>query len=205
VTRLLIATGNLGKQREYRRILAALPLELVAPDEIGLDLEVEETGGTFEANAILKASTYADASGLPAIADDSGLEVDALDGLPGVRSSRWVDGSDADRVAALLRRLADTPGDARTARFHAVAALVTADGSLHTAHGTVEGRIAVTPRGEGGFGYDPAFLVEDGDYAGDRTMAELAPEEKDRLSHRGRAVAGLMEVLGSLASGNAGS
>jgi XTP/dITP diphosphohydrolase len=198
VTRLLIATGNEGKQREYRRILADLPLELVTPSDIDLDLVVDETGGTFEANAILKASTYADASGLVALADDSGLEVDALDGFPGVRSSRWVEGSDADRVASLLRRLADVETDRRTARFHAVAALVTPDGTLWTAHGSVEGRIATAPRGGGGFGYDPVFLVEDGGYDGDRSMAELSPEEKDRLSHRGRAVASLLGELAAL-------
>jgi XTP/dITP diphosphohydrolase len=198
MTRLLIATGNAGKQREYRRLLADLPLELVSPDEIGLDLVVEETGGTFEANAILKASTYAEASGLAALADDSGLEVDALDGFPGVRSSRWVGGDDDARIMSLLRRLADVDAERRTARFRAVAALVTPDGSLLTAHGTVEGRIASAPRGEHGFGYDPVFLVEDGGHEGDLTIAELPPDEKDRLSHRGRAVSGLMEHLRAL-------
>lgn len=132
------------------------------------------------------------------MADDSGLEVDALDGFPGVRSSRWVEGSDSDRVLSLLRRLADVEMDRRAARFHAVAALVTPDGTLQTAHGAVEGRIATAPRGAGGFGYDPVFLVEDAGYEGDATMAELAPDEKDRLSHRGRAVAGLLDYLSGL-------
>ena len=197
--RLLIGTGNAGKLREYRRILTNLPLDLVSPDEIGLDLDVEETGGTFEANAILKASTFASASGLPTLADDSGIEVDVLAGFPGVLSSRWVSGSDADRVASLLGKLADVPAEQRTARFLAVAALVTPEGALLTSHGAVEGRIAAAPRGTSGFGYDPVFLVEDGDHDGDKTMAELTAKEKDRLSHRGRAVAGLMDELARLA------
>jgi XTP/dITP diphosphohydrolase len=157
--RLLIATTNAGKQREYRRLLAPLPLALVTPDDIGLTLAVDEDGDSFAANAVLKARGFAAASGLPALADDSGLEVDALGGLPGVHSSRWAGGGDVGRVAALLARLADVPDAARTARFRAVAALAWPDGRVATAEGTVTGRIARAPRGGNGFGYDPVFLV----------------------------------------------
>jgi len=198
MTPLLVATGNPGKLRELRALVAGLPLEVVGPADVGLDLEVDETGDTLEANARLKAVACAAASGLPALADDSGLEVDALGGEPGVRSARWVPGSDADRVRALLVALEAVPREARTARFRSVVALAWPDGRVETATGTVEGRIASAPRGAGGFGYDPVFLVEDGGLDGTRTMAELAAEEKGRLSHRARAVAGLQEALATV-------
>ena len=198
---LLIATSNAGKLREYRRILDELPLRVASPADVGLSIEVEETGETFEENARLKAEAYSRASGLPALADDSGLEVDALDGFPGVRSSRWIEGSDDDRVRALLDRMRDVPDERRTARFRAVACLARPRGLVRTAAGTVEGRIARQPRGEGGFGYDPVFLVEDGGYEGEVTVAELEPEEKDGLSHRGRAVRALWNELQALAEG----
>lgn len=195
MNRLLVATSNPGKLRELRALLADLGLEVLGPGDVGLALEVEETGTTFVANAVLKARAFAAAAGLPALADDSGLEVDALDGRPGVHSARWVAGTDADRVAALLARLAAVPAAARGARFRSVAALAWPDGRVATAEGAVEGRIAFAPRGAGGFGYDPIFLVEDGGHDGRRTMAELPPEEKNRLSHRARAVAGLRAVI----------
>jgi XTP/dITP diphosphohydrolase len=198
---VLIASTNVGKLREYRRLLADLPCVVLGPADLGLALDVEETGSTFAENALLKARAFADAAGLPAVADDSGLEVDALDGFPGVRSSRWAAGSDADRVRALLERLEDVSRDARTARFRTVAALAYPDGRVDTADGKVEGRIALAPAGDGGFGYDPVFLVEDGGYSGDRTMAELPPDEKDRLSHRGRAVRKLWPALTALTGG----
>ena len=198
MTPLLVATGNPGKLRELRALVAGLPLEVVGPADVGLDLEVDETGDTLEANARLKAVACAAASGLPALADDSGLEVDALGGEPGVRSARWVPGSDADRVRALLVALEAVPREARTARFRSVVALAWPDGRVETATGTVEGRIASAPRGAGGFGYDPVFLVEDGGLDGTRTMAELAAEEKGRLSHRARAGAGLQEALATV-------
>jgi len=192
---LLVATKNAGKLREYERLLGPLGCEVVGPADIGLDLDVEETADTFEGNARLKALALAAAAGQLALADDSGLEVDALGGEPGVRSSRWVPGADADRVRALLDRLRGVDDAGRTARFRAVAAVADPDGRVKTASGAVEGRIAWAPRGENGFGYDPVFLVEDGGLAGDRTAAELAPAEKDRLSHRGRALRNLWPQL----------
>jgi XTP/dITP diphosphohydrolase len=199
VIRLVVASANPGKQREYRRILGEHGVAVVTAAELGLTVAVDETGATFEANAVLKAHAFAAAAGLPAVGDDAGLEVDALGGEPGVFSSRWVAGTDADRVAALLARLTDVPTARRTARFRAVAALAWPDGRVAVASGRVEGRIALEPRGEGGFGYDPVFLVEDDRYTGDRTMAELPAEEKDRISHRARAVAGLRAALRTIA------
>ncbi len=199
--RLLLATGNAGKVREYRQLLSDLSLQILAPADVDLGhLDPEETGRTFEENAILKARAFADASGLPALADDSGIEVDALDGFPGVRSARWVEGSDRDRVQALLERLSEVPEAERGARFRAVVALAWPGGQVHTAAGTVEGRIARMPAGSGGFGYDPIFRVEDGGYHGELTSAELPPAEKNRLSHRARALEGLRPLLGQLAA-----
>lgn len=198
-TRLLIATGNPGKVRELRALLAELGTETVTPDDVGLALDVVEDGATFEANAVRKAVAFAAAADMPALADDSGLEVDALGGEPGVRSARWVAGGDEDRVAALLARLADVPAERRTARFRSVAALAGPGGIVATAAGAVEGRIAFAPRGASGFGYDPVFLVEDGGLDGTRTMAELDPSTKNALSHRARAVAGLSDAIARLA------
>jgi len=198
VNRLLVATNNPGKRREFRLLLAELPLVLVTPAELGLDLDVEETGATFEANAVLKARAFAAAAGLPALADDSGLEVDALGGEPGLRSARWVGGSDADRVAALLDRLVEVPDAARSARFQAVVALAWPEGRIVLGRGVVEGRIAQAPRGQGGFGYDPVFLIEAGGHGGERTLAELPAGEKHRLSHRARAVQALLPTLRTL-------
>jgi XTP/dITP diphosphohydrolase len=199
VNRLLLATANAGKVRELRALLDGLDLEVVTADDLGLRLDVEETGVTFEENAAQKARAFAAAAALAALADDSGLEVDALCGFPGVRSSRWVAGGDADRVAALLGKLEGVPAARRGARFRSVAVLAMPDGRIATASGSVKGRIATAPRGTSGFGYDPVFLVEDGGWAGDRTMAELTPGEKNRLSHRARAVRGLWSALEALA------
>ena len=192
---LVLATTNPGKLRELRHLLAHLPVEVFAPADLGIVLDVVEDGDSFAANAARKARAYATGAALPALGDDSGLEVDALGGFPGVVSSRWVDGGDAERVRALLERLRDVPTDRRTARFRCAAALAWPDGRLVTAAGQVEGRIATAPRGTGGFGYDPVFLVEDGGYDGRLTVAELPAEEKDRLSHRGRAVRALLPLI----------
>ena len=195
--RLLIGSGNPGKQREYRELLAGLDLELIAPSELDPPLpEPDETGRTFAENASHKARTYAAASGLRAVADDSGLEVDALHGAPGLRSRRFF-GEDADaaqRNTRLLALLEDV--EARGARFVCVTALAWPDGRVELFDGEVRGEIAHAPRGEGGFGYDPLFLI-----AGDgRTMAELPSEEKHRISHRGLAAAKLRAYLSSAES-----
>jgi XTP/dITP diphosphohydrolase len=191
--RLLLATNNPGKVRELREIFAGLPLEVAVPSQLGLDLEVEETGATFAENAILKATAFARASGLPALADDSGLEIDALGGDPGVHSKRYAgpDATDADRIALVLRKLDGVPETDRTARFRCVMALATPTQIVGTVEGTCEGRIAFAPRGDNGFGYDPIFLlVERG-----RTMAELPSAEKNAISHRGRAGAAARSLI----------
>ncbi|AKF07785.1 RdgB/HAM1 family non-canonical purine NTP pyrophosphatase [Sandaracinus amylolyticus] len=194
-TKLLIATKNRGKLEEFRRIFGDLGVELVSADELGLP-DVEETGDTFEANAILKAEAQAAASGCMTIADDSGLEVDALDGAPGVYSARYAGagGSEAN-VRKLLAALADVPDERRTARFRCVLALADPRGALgarvELTEGRCEGRIAHQPSGSGGFGYDPVFVPADGD----ATMAELSATAKDAISHRGRACARMRERL----------
>ncbi|MGH9175808.1 MAG: RdgB/HAM1 family non-canonical purine NTP pyrophosphatase [Vicinamibacterales bacterium] len=158
----------------------------------------EETGSTFDENSLIKARAAAGAGDL-AIADDSGLVVDALDGRPGVRSSRFAgdDATDADNNALLLEEMAAVSEDRRTARFVSVVAIVSADGWEHVARGTIEGRIGHSPRGDGGFGYDPLFMIEDDgalEFAG-RTMAELSLEEKNRISHRARAYRSLLRIV----------
>ena len=192
MTRLLIATTNPGKQREFRRLLADLPAELVTPDEIGLALEVDEPHDTYEANASAKAEAFARASGLLTMADDSGIEIAALDWGPGVRSARWGGGRNADRVLEALG-----PEPDRRARMVCAVAVARPDGpgvTVETFNGVVDGMVAPEARGSGGFGYDPIFQLADG-----RTTAELPEAEKDRLSHRGRAVAAavprLLELL----------
>jgi len=191
--RLVIATANPGKVREFRALLADLPLELSGAEGMP---EVEETGATFAANAELKARAAAAWSGEWALADDSGLEVDALDGAPGVHSNRFAgEGTtEADRNARLLALLADVPPDRRTARYRAAVAVAAPDGRVWVHEGTCEGRIQDEPRGENGFGYDPHFFVPEHGC----TMAELPPETKNRISHRARALAGARPILGLL-------
>jgi XTP/dITP diphosphohydrolase len=200
--KLLIATNNPGKVREYQELLEDLPIniEITYPAQEGLALEVEESGETFEENARLKAMAFAQASGLWTLADDSGLEVDALDGAPGVRSARYAGpgANDADRYWKLLDALAGVPAGQRSARFRCVVALAQADGDIHTADGTCEGEIGLEPKGAHGFGYDPVFVVEG--YGG-HTMAELPPEIKNRISHRGRALAAIRPMLEQLVAG----
>ena len=183
---LLIATRNAGKLKEISGLVAGAPFRTVSLADVGIDREVEETGETFEANATLKASTYARLSGLPTLADDSGLEVDALGGEPGVRSARYAggDATDADRVAFLLGRLQNEGAGPWPARFRCVIAIAWRhdDVELHT--GICEGAVIDSPRGSNGFGYDPVFLIPE---IG-RTMAELSQPEKNQISHRGMAV-----------------
>jgi len=190
MTKLLVATNNPGKVREYEELLAGLPFEITYPAQEGLDLEVDETGETFEANARLKAAAFAQASGLPTLADDSGLEVDALGGAPGVYSARYAGpgSTDTDRYRKLLAALLGVPDEQRTARFRCVVALALPNGIVRTGEGRVEGRIGTEPRGDNGFGYDPVFIVSG---RGGLTMAELPASEKNRISHRARAVQAL--------------
>jgi len=194
--RIVLASRNTAKLAELRRILGAgydlLPLPDDAPD-------VAETGGTFEENALLKARAAAAASGLTAVADDSGLRVDALNGMPGVLSARWAGrrADDAANLELLLDQLTDVPDGRRGAAFVCAAAVATPDGEERVVVGEVRGALIREPRGSGGFGYDPIF-VPHGDT---RTTAEMSAAEKDAISHRGqafRALAGLLpEVLGS--------
>ena len=191
--RLLLATNNDHKLRELRRLLAHLPLALLTPADLGLRLEPAEDGATYEANALAKARAFADASGLPALADDSGIEVDALGGRPGLHSARYGGSglTDENRVALLLRELADVPDGERTARYRAVLAVVAPGGTERTAEGWCEGTVARSPDGTGGFGYDPVFFVP----ALGVTMARLSDQEKDAISHRGNAARALAPVL----------
>jgi len=193
---LFIATTNTGKLREYQRLLADLPVTLRSLADLPHSLpEVDETGATFEANALLKAHAYSAQLGQAVLADDSGLMVDALDGAPSVQSARYAPTAEA-RNAKLLAALKDVPFERRTARFVCVAAVVVpcSDGALTaTAEGRLEGCIAFEARGTNGFGYDPIFLLSDG-----RTVAELAPAEKDAISHRGKAIAKLKPILLSM-------
>lgn len=194
--RVVVATANRGKLEEIRAALASTGLEFVTAADLGAaPLDVEETGETFEANARLKAHAYHDAFGLPALADDSGLEVDALGGAPGVYSSRYAGepSDDAANNARLLAELAGVPAEQRTARFRCVLVYVDADGGEVVATGVCEGTIGFEPRGTGGFGYDPLFWPV---AAPGRTMAELATDEKNAISHRGAALRALAEVLG---------
>ena len=184
--KLLVATRNPGKVNEYRDLLTDLPVEITWLQAEGIALEVEETGVSFEENALLKAATYARVSGLLTWSDDSGLEVDALGGWPGVASARHagINATDAERTQILLQRLEGVPYERRTAVFRCVVALATPDGqSSLTASGSCSGVITETLQGQGGFGYDPVFYVP----KFRRTYAQLDPEEKNNLSHRGRA------------------
>jgi len=185
VPRLLLATNNPGKAAEYRALLAGSGWELVTPADLGLKLGVEEVGGDYAENARIKAEAFAKASGLVALADDSGIEVDALGGVPGPLSARFggEDASDAQRVALLLERLAGVPSERRSARFRCLIAVARPDGEVSLFEGQCEGRVAEEPRGEGGFGYDPVFLLPERGL----TLAELPPEEKNAVSHRGHA------------------
>jgi len=196
MTTLLVATHNQGKLREYQDLLSDLPVTLTYLDEVGITEDVTETGTTFRENAIEKARTYARLSGLLTLADDSGLEVDALGGAPGVHSARYAgpDATDADRIAKLLAALRHVPPERRTARFRCVIAVAAPTGGVITADGTVEGVITDKPRGSHGFGYDPIFYLPDRGC----TMAELPPEEKNRISHRARAAEAIKPLLKQL-------
>jgi XTP/dITP diphosphohydrolase len=192
--KLVLATANVGKQREFAALLSPLGVQLLLSSALGID-SAAETGATFEANALLKARHAAGASGLPALADDSGLEVDALDGRPGVYSARYAgaQATEAENNARLLSELAGVPPQRRSARYRCVLALVrdAADTAPLIASGSWEGRIALQPAGNGGFGYDPLFLPEGLEVS----AAELPAGRKNALSHRARALAALVKQL----------
>ncbi|MCX6003955.1 MAG: XTP/dITP diphosphatase [Chloroflexi bacterium] len=183
--KLLLATNNIGKLREYRNLLRGIPFELVIPAELGIKIVIEETGETYEENARIKAVTLAKESGLLSLADDSGLEVDALDGKPGVMSARYAgkNASDRERVNYLLSCLKDFPAEKCTAHFRCVIAIAKPDGYTEFCDGECYGIITPEPRGEHGFGYDPVFYFSEFG----KTMAELPPDVKNQVSHRGRA------------------
>ena len=200
--KLLVATRSSGKQREIRRVLEPAGVEVVFPDQLGLfESEAEsalETADSLEGSARRKAEYFARVTGLPTLADDSGLEVFALGGAPGVRSRRWAGASgttaqvDAANNAELLRRLAGAPEARRRARYRCVLVYLPSAGAVpQVFEGASQGRILETPRGAGGFGYDPLFLSDDLE----RTFGEASDEEKDRVSHRGRALRAFAETL----------
>ena len=192
-TTIVLASGNAGKLAELQRILAPLGVTLRPQSDYRMP-EVEETGLTFVENALLKARAAAAHSGLPAIADDSGLEVDALQGAPGIRSARYAEGGDAANNAKLLEALDGVPESGRSARYQCVLVYLRhpADPTPLICNGSWEGRILAAPRGDGGFGYDPLFWVPECGCS----AAELDAAEKNRISHRARASAALLEALG---------
>ena len=204
--KLLAATRSPGKQREFRRVLESAGVEVVFPDDVGLypkqAEDMLELGDTFEANARRKAEYFARLSGLPTVADDSGLEVLSLGGAPGVRSRRWAGASgpdaevDAANNAELVRRLAGATEARRGARYRCVLVYLSKQGAIpHVFEGSCAGRILEEPKGDGGFGYDPYFLSDE---LG-KTFGEASPAEKDAVSHRGRALRGLVAALESAA------
>ncbi len=188
---VVVATSNAGKQQEIREILADLPLRIRGLDEFAA-IDFPEEGAEYEANAVMKAVTAARSTGRPALADDSGLEVDGLAGAPGPLSARYGGPglSDRERAAHLLEQLGDCSGAGRSARFVCVAALAFPGGEVVTSRGECPGRILTEARGVGGFGYDPVFEVSEG-----VAMAELPAAKKNEISHRARALAGLREAL----------
>jgi XTP/dITP diphosphohydrolase len=217
-TKLLIGTRNQGKILEYQHLFQELPFQLMSLDDLGIDAEVDETGQTFLENAWLKANTYASLSGLLTLSDDSGLEVDALGGEPGIHSARYGVGakcldppsSDCERVALLLKNLADVPWPQRTARFLCVIVMAFSPamlqgmdvpysrtiqqyqpGQLASVVGSVSGMIQYQPQGDKGFGYDPVFYLP----SFERTMAQIDLEDKNRISHRSDAVRKAAQVL----------
>ncbi len=195
--RVALATKNPGKVREIAQILAGAPIELVAPDPMWIP--PGEDDPTYRGNALIKARSLVSQSSSPVLADDSGIEVDALDGAPGPRSARYAGegASDEENLHKLIEVVRRTPERARGARYRCVAVLVTASGEEHVAEATVEGTLIAEPRGSGGFGYDPIFLP----VGEERTMAELSPEEKDAVSHRGKAFRALIPALRTLVEG----
>lgn len=190
---IILATNNTNKVREFREMLAGGDIEVLPLKEAGIDADIEETGNTFEENALIKARAICKMTGKPALADDSGLCVDYLDGAPGVCSSRFM-GEDtpySEKNAAIIEKLSGVDGDERTAAFKCCMALVMPDGREFVTSGEMKGIIADKPAGENGFGYDPiVFLPEYG-----RTSAQLSPDEKNAISHRGEALRAMVDII----------
>jgi XTP/dITP diphosphohydrolase len=191
--RVVVASGNSGKVREFAELLAGSRLDPIAPADLGIALDLAETGTSYIENALIKAQGYVKASGLPSLADDSGIEVEALGGAPGIFSARYGGPglTDEDRTARLLEEMKSVAPGRRGARYYCALALLLPDGTRWLAEGISEGEIARAPSGSNGFGYDPIFVVPELD----RTMAELSAEEKNQLSHRARAVRNLLASL----------
>lgn len=195
--KLLLATTNPGKADEYRYLLTGLPFDIVTVIDENIDYNVEERGNSFEENARQKASEYANISGLITLADDSGLEVDALGGEPGIYSARYAGegAGDSDRIEYLLAKLREVPREKRTARFKCVIAIALPGGDVEICSGECNGNIAFEAKGDNGFGYDPVFYIPDLD----KTMAELPAEIKNKISHRAVAAQKAYRVLEKLA------
>lgn len=191
--RIIFATGNEGKMKEIREILGDLGYEILSMKEAGVDVDIVEDGETFEENAVIKATTVMKATGSIVLADDSGLEVDYLNKEPGVMSARYMGENTSYRIKnqIIIDRLDGVPDEKRTARFVCVIAAAFPDGRVETRRGTIEGRIAYEPAGENGFGYDPIFYYPEKKM----TTAQLSPEEKNKVSHRGKALRLIKEVL----------
>jgi XTP/dITP diphosphohydrolase len=191
--KLIFATGNENKMKEIRMILADCGYEILSMKEAGIDVDIVEDGKTFEENAVIKATAISKLAGCLVLADDSGLEVDAMDTAPGIYSARW-EGEDTPysvKNQKIIDNLKDVPEEKRTARFVCAIAAAFPDGRVVTRRGTIEGLIAHKPAGENGFGYDPIFYVPEFK----KTTAELSPEEKNKVSHRGKALQMIREVI----------
>ena len=195
--KLIAATNNTHKVIEFKRILEPLGYTVLSQKEAGIHIEVEETGETFEENAYLKAKSVYEASGLPTVADDSGIAADALNGAPGVYSARYGGPAldDVGRYEKLLAEMENVPDSNRTARFVCAISLILSNEKVYSFTGVCEGKIGYAPRGENGFGYDPIFMV------GDKSTAELSPAEKDKISHRGQALRKMEKLLRKMQNG----
>ncbi|MEE6666255.1 XTP/dITP diphosphatase [Pediococcus acidilactici] len=186
---ILIATKNEGKLKEFKQIFTAKGIEVLSLKDVDEDVDVQENGLTFEENARLKADSYAKTIGIPVLADDSGLEIDALNGRPGIFSARYAgDHNDAANNAKVLTELGGVPDEKRTATFHTTVVVRKPDGTELVANGNLRGRILSVPRGDNGFGYDPLFYVEEKQ----KTLAQMSREEKNQISHRALAIQDLL-------------
>ncbi|MBQ3407620.1 MAG: RdgB/HAM1 family non-canonical purine NTP pyrophosphatase [Clostridia bacterium] len=189
--KIIVASNNKNKIREIKAKLAGLDIEVLSQKEAGFNIEVEETGTSFEENSMLKARAIYDLAKIPVIADDGGLEVDFLNGRPGVYSARFCgpDATDKDKYMKILELMKDVKGDERAARFRCIISYIDENGDSHAFEGICNGKIANSPMGDNDFGYDPIFLV------GDKTFAQISQEEKNKISHRGRAIDKWVEYL----------